>query len=329
MGTSTFNISPQANAATGTSMRAAVVAIDAGILESGLVALRVTGDLDFASIPATLPTGTDLNFGFRLYELVDSLTPARRFIIRVAFNSRRFGSTNVSFSEVQLGIEAGTEVGADGAWSGQFISLYAPTPFNNSITYKESAPLASFVSAVRGRVSLAIGLNFAWTDGAVSASTQKACMGFASISRTRDQEGNYDARGLVGYGPSVAAGLAQVPAMKFSAVLPDELYIQGREELVMFLGAEPALASFQGNPILQSPLAAVPWLYPYQDMVFYQSYAQYAVGDILLATVGGEEVQMLALGSVRAMPGRVGVPPPGLSANVNYHPLVGVAVRWG
>lgn len=329
MGTSTFKITPQNATANGTSMRSAMGAIDAGILASGLLPVPATGQINFADIPNTLPASTDSNFGFRLYELVDDLTPFRRFIIRVSYNTRRMGSSSASFSEVFLGIEAGTEVTPDGSWVGQFISICAPVPYNAGGTIRETTLLDSFVSAASGRVSLAIGLNMVWVNGAVSAQSQKACIGFASISRTRDREGHYDARGLVGYGPSTQAVLSQVPPMTFSAVIPNELHIQGREELVAFFGAEPALASFQGNPILQSPLAAVPWMYPYQDMVFYQSYSQYAIGDLLVATMGGEEIVMLALGSVRAMPSRVGFPAAGVSINPNYWPLVGVAVRWG
>lgn len=297
---------PSSGAAALPAQKAAMTAIHNGLLAIGLTQLSDTGQLDIDAMPAMTTTGTAENVaGFRLYEMVDELTPTLRVIIKVEFCRPPIGHSNAQFAEVMLNISVGH--GTDGA--GNFVGgsvVVSKQVLSTTSSAPGCAPsVQSFMCVKDHTILLAVGLSIAVVNTLPST---PIIAGFAVIGRTRDADGLADGRGVVGFGAADDGYITQLDRrMVMSLSVPSAgIAVKNIKDSPGLMGAYLAMASVSGAPQVQFPMAAVPRMYPFTQLGMVPVGGALSAGDIIELNVDGAVRQYVALSPFNIWPSVTG-----------------------
>lgn len=296
------------------AQKAAMTAIHNGLLAIGLVQLSDTGQLDIDTMPAVSTNGYTENVaGFRLYEMVDDLTPTLRVIIKVEFCRPSIGYYgSAHYCEVMLNIYVGHATDGAGAFVGNSIKVSRQVVATSSSRLTPiPASIQSYMCVKDHSIMLAVGV------GLFAINTTPATpviAGFAVIARTRDANGVADGRGVVAFGSANDAAITSWDhRMAMSLSVPSAgINMVNIKDSPALMGAYLPMASVGGAPQIQFPLAAVPKIYPFTPMGMYPSGGALSVGDIVELNVDGDIRQYVVIGMTTIWPSTSG---PSVSVN--------------
>ncbi len=301
-----FYGNPATGAAALPAQKAAMTAIHNGLLAIGLTQLSDTGQLDIDAMPAMTTSGLTENVaGFRLYEMVDDLTPTLRVIIKVEFCRPPLGHTLPQYAEVMLNISVGHNTDGAGAFVGGSVVVSRQALSTSSSMPARAPSVQSFMCVKDHTILLAVGLSL----GQVSTVPPTPIIaGFAVIGRTRDADGLADGRGVVGFGSADDAAITILDhRMVMSLSVPSaSIAVKNIKDSPGLMGAYLAMASVSGAPQVQFPMAAVPRMYPFTQLGMTQVGGALSVGDIIELDVDGAVRQYVALGSFNIWPNVIG-----------------------
>ena len=302
-----FYGNPASAAAALPVQKAAMTAIHNGLLAIGLVQLSDTGQLNIDTMPAvSTSTSTENVAGFRLYEMVDDLTPTLRVIIKVEFCRPPIGHTLPQYCEVMLNIYVGHATDGAGAFVGNSINASRQVAATTSSRLTPiPASIQSYMCVKDHSIMLAVGVGL-FAINTVPATPVIA--GFAVIARTRDANGVADGRGVVAFGPANDAAITSWShRMTMSISVPSAgINMVNIKDSPVIMGAYLPTASVGGAPQIQFPLAAVPKIYPFTPMGMYPSGGALSVGDIVELNVDGDIRQYVAIGMTTIWPSTSG-----------------------
>lgn len=302
-----FYGNPSSGAAALPAQKAAMTAIHNGLLAIGLVQLSDTGQLDIDTMPAVSTNSSTENVaGFRLYEMVDDLTPTLRVIIKVEFCRPPIGHTLAQYCEVMLNIYVGHATDGAGAFVGKSINVSRQVAATTSSRLTPiPASIQSYMCVKDHSIMLAVGVGL-FAINTVPATPVIA--GFAVIARTRDANGVADGRGVVAFGPANDAEITiWSHRMTMSISVPSAgINMANIKDSPVIMGAYLPMASVGGAPQIQFPLAAVPKIYPFTPMGLYPSGGALSVGDIVELNVDGDIRQYVAIGMTTIWPSTSG-----------------------
>lgn len=297
---------PSSGAAALPAQKAAMQAIHNGLIATGLVQLSDTGQLDIDALPVNASSGpAQLLAGYRIYEMVDDLTPTLRVVIKVEFYRCNVGQLAAQFFEVMVVVTVGHATDGAGAFVGPSIQAGVQTLTTSSSRLTPPALVPSYMCWKDHTFLMAVGIGFAQ----INATTGKPVMaGFAVISRTRDANGVADGRGVVCYGCQEAINLTQFNRrLRSSVSIPSmSLAVQSIPDLTGFSGAYFGMASVGGAPQVQFPLAAVPKIYPFTSLGMVRGGSGFSAGDIAQLDIDGATREFICLGDVSLYPSVVG-----------------------
>ncbi len=298
--------SPASGAAVLPAQKAAMLAIHNGLIAIGLVQLSDTGQLDIDALPVNTTNGPlQILAGYRLYEMVDELTPSLRVILKVEFYRCNIGQVMAQYFEVMINVTVGHSTDGAGNFVGQSIQAGFQTFTSSSSRFAPPISVPSYMCVKDHTILMAVGIGFAQ----INTTNAKAMMaGFAVVARTRDSDGVADARGVVCYGSQGTVGSTtynkrltnsvSIPSMAISVVRADDL--------VGFCGAYMPMSSVGGAPQVQFPLAAVPKIYPFTRLGIYRGGSGLSFGDTLQLDVDGDTREFVVLGDVSLYPSVTG-----------------------
>ena len=297
---------PSSGAAALPAQKAAMTAIHNGLLAIGLTQLSDTGQLDIDAMPAMTTPGLVENVaGFRLYEMVDDLTPTLRVIIKVEFCRPPIGHSNPQFAEVMLNISVGHNTDGAGNFVGGSVLVSKQVQATSSSTPARAPSVQSFMCVKDHTILLAVGLSIVVVNTAPST---PIIAGFAVIGRTRDADGLADGRGVVGFGSADDAALTTLDhRMVMSLSVPSAgIAMKNIKDSPGLMGAYLSMASVSGAPQVQFPMAAVPRMYPFTQMGMIPVGGALSVGDIIELDVDGAVRQYVALSPFNIWPSLIG-----------------------
>lgn len=297
---------PASGAAALPAQKAAMQAMHTGLLAVGLTQLSDTGQLDIDAMAAYTTSGAAMVLaGYRIYEMVDSLTPTLRVIIKVEFYRSNMGHSLPQYFETQFNITVGHATDGAGNFVGNSVQagLQSMQVTNTRITPPATVP--SFICVKDHTLMIAVGVGYSQINTSGSA---PICAGFAVIGRTRDSSGVADGRGVICYGAhSVNASTSFDRRMSTSVSIPSSsIQISNIHDLTPMAGAYMSMASVAGAPQIQFPMAAVPKIYPFTQLGYYPNGGSLSVADIVQLDIDGAVREYVALGAISVFPNIVG-----------------------
>lgn len=261
------------------------------ILEAGLVQTADTGQYDPSVTLFSFPPSiaTTAHAGYWIFEMQDDLSADKRCFIRMDLYAGAVGQQGNTAADIWIDISMGT--GTDGAGVlSQPIQVSTVRRAGNTGTTR-AAQYGGCISVEPGLFKMALGLG---GNSVGYANYTYALNCLAMISRTRDPDGQSNAKGLYAIGvlnPSSDSTLTRT--LHGSAIIGVAAGVSSRE-LVSAVGMQVSTGALEGVVQVQFPYVLNPELKTTYEFAY--TVTPIAPNEFVMVDVGGMPIRYLSLG---------------------------------
>lgn len=271
--------------------QAAAATILSKILEAGLVQTADTGQYDPSTtlFPTHQTYGATVHAGYWMFEMQDALSADKRCFIRMDLYAGDVGTVGAAVADIWIDVSMGTGTDGAGVLSQPIqVSQSRRGSFASSI---RSAQYGGCISVEPGLFKMALGLggNAISTYG---SSYTLNCL--AMISRTRNSDGQPNAKGLYAIGVQSAPDSTLFRSLRGSAIIGDAAGVASRE-LVSAVGVQVATGALEGVVQVQFPYVLNPELKTTYEFAY--TVTPIAADEFVTVDVGGMPIRYLSLGN--------------------------------
>lgn len=260
------------------------------ILEAGLVQTADTGQYDPSTTLFAYPSSilASIHAGYWMFEMQDALSADKRCFIRMDLYAGSVGQQGTPSADIWIDVSMGTGTNGAGVLS-QSIQVSSSRRATNTIATR-SAEYGGCISVEPGLFKMALGLG---GNAVASSNLSYALNCLALISRTRNPDGQPNAKGLYAIGVQSASDETVARPLRGSAVIGVAAGVASRE-LVSAVGAQVSTAALEGVVQVQFPYVLNPELKTTYEFAY--TVTPIAANEFVTVDVGGMPIRYLSLG---------------------------------
>lgn len=288
-----------ANTQAGNQARnqAAAATILSKILEAGLVQTADTGQYDpsVTLFPPVSGYGATAYAGYWVFEMQDALSDDKRCFIRMDLYAGDVSTSAGTAADIWIDVSMGT--GTDGAGVLSQSIQVSQSRRGSYISSSMSAQYGGCISVEPGLFKMALGLGGNVVPSSYGSNYALNCL--AMISRTRNPDGQPNAKGLYAIGVQSAPDSSVYRSLRGSAIIGAAAGVTSRE-LVSAVGVQVATGALEGVVQVQFPYVLNPELKTTYEFAY--TVTPIAADEFVTVDVGGMPVRYLSLGNASDSP---------------------------